>query len=193
MSIRLRTRLVPFILLICAAMPASGQESDSPIWTTQPTHIDRSKQTYERLPAKVAVRDTRIWIVVPERIRVLDSRSFSVGDTTYELAHIRPVKAKRLCQAVEGGRWNCGRMASIFLGNLVRGKRLLCDVTQQSKRVALANCVIGTRDVAAAIVAQGYGKAENDPTLLSTQADAQKLGAKGLWRNPTCTLDFDRC
>ena len=179
-------------LMSCLSL-AKAQESDDPIWTTQPTHIDRTKQTYERLPAKVVPRDSRIWIVVPQRIKVLDSRSFSVGDIVYEIDHIRPVRSKRLCQAIEGGRWACGRMASIFLGNLVRGKRLLCDVAQGGETVKLSHCVIGSRDVAAAIVSQGYGMAVGDEALLSVQSTAQNLAAKGLWRNPKCSADFDTC
>ena len=194
MSVKHYPGILPILLLFSIAGPALGQQdSDAAIWTTQPTHIDRSKQTYERLPSKAVAHDTRSWIVVPERIKVLDSRSFSVGDTVYELAHIRPVKSNRLCQAVEGGRWACGRMASIFLGNLVRNKRLLCDVVQSGKKMALTHCVIGSRDVASAIIDQGYGKAEGDDALLSAQAEAQRLAAKGLWRNPACTADFDRC
>ena len=178
------------VLILSAAPLVRAQQGDDPIWTTEPTRIDRSKQDYERLPAKVAPRDSRVWIVVPERIKVLDSRSFSVGDVVYEIADIRPVKAKRLCQAVEGGRWACGRMASIFLGNLVRGKRLLCDM---ERKMTLSHCVVGTRDVASAIVSQGYGLARDDAALLSVQAEAQRLAAKGLWRNPKCTVDFDSC
>lgn len=182
------------LVLLFVALPLAQAEEDSvPIWTTQPTRIDRSKQHYERLPAKAVQRDSRIWIVVPQRIKVLDSRSFSVGDIVYEINHIRPVRNKRLCQAIEGGRWACGRMASIFLGNLVRGKRLLCDVVQGEKKMTLSNCVIGSRDVASAIVSQGYGMAQGDETLLSVQSDAQRLAAKGLWRNPKCAADFDNC
>ena len=186
-----RSLLFSLAIFCLAAPPASAD--DDPIWTTQPTRIDRSKQTYERLPARTVVRDTRIWVVVPQRIKVLDSRSFAVGDTVYEFAHIRPVKSKRLCQAIEGGRWACGRMASIFLGNLVRGKRLLCDLEQKDRKMTLSHCVIGARDVASAIVSQGYGMADGDAALQSAQADAQKLAAKGLWRNPKCLTDFDGC
>jgi endonuclease YncB( thermonuclease family) len=191
--IMLRSVGLSLVLLISFLPVAQAQGSDDPIWTTQPTHIDRSKQSYERLPAKVVPRDSRIWIVVPQRIKVLDSRSFSVGDIVYEIDHVRPIKNKRICQAIEGGRWACGRMASIFLGNLVRGKRLLCDVEQGEKKMKLRHCVIGSRDVASAIVSQGYGMAMGDETLLSAQATAQKLAAKGLWRNPKCTADFDNC
>lgn len=181
------------LLVLPAAPSARAQQADDPIWTSQPVRVDRSKQRYERLPARVAPRDSRVWVVVPQRIKVLDSRSFSVGDTVYEIGHVRPVKAKRLCQAVEGGRWACGRMASIFLGNLVRGKRLLCDVRQERKKMTLSRCAIGTRDVASAIVSQGYGLALDDAALLAVQAEAQKLAAKGLWRNPNCAVDFDSC
>lgn len=184
----------PALVLLLSIVPfANAEQGEDAIWTSQPTHVDRSKQTYERLPARAVARDSRVWIVVPQRIKVLDSRSFSAGDRLYEFANLRPVRAKRICQAVEGGRWACGRMAAIFLGNLVRGKRLLCDVEQGAKTLKLSHCVIGTRDVAAAIVTQGYGMAVSDEALLSVQSSAQKLAAKGLWRNPKCTDDFDGC
>jgi endonuclease YncB( thermonuclease family) len=180
-------------VLLSAVSSVQAQDGDDPIWTTEPTRIERSKQNYERLPAKVVVRDTRAWLVVPNRIKVLDSRSFIAGDIVYEIDNVRPIKAKRLCQAVEGGRWACGRMASIFLGNLVRGKRLLCDIIQGKKKMTLSHCVLGQRDVASAIISQGYGMAVNDDALLSVQTEAQKLAAKGLWRNPKCAADFDKC
>jgi endonuclease YncB( thermonuclease family) len=189
----LRYQGISLVLLLFALSFARAEEGGDPIWTTQPTRIDRSKQHFERLPAKVLPRDTRIWIAVPARIKVIDSRSFNAGDVVYEIDHIHPVKNKRLCQAVEGGRWACGRMASIFLGNLVRGKRLLCDAVQSEKKMTLSHCVVGSRDVAAAIVGQGYGLAIGDESLLSVQAAAQKQAAKGLWRNPKCAADFDTC
>jgi endonuclease YncB( thermonuclease family) len=185
--------LLTLALFHSGSLAASAQQSDSPLWTTVPTRVDRARQSYERLPARQTARDSRIWLLVPERIKVIDSISFSFGDGVYQVAHIRPIPPKRLCQAIEGGRWACGRMASIFLGNLVRGKRLLCDVEQQGKKVMLDHCVIGSRDVAAAIVSQGFGMAEGDDALLAVQAEAQKLAAKGLWRNPKCTMEFDTC
>lgn len=189
----MRAFLLSLIVLSLGVAPPARAQQDDSIWTTQPTRIDRTKQAYERLPARTVARDTRIWLAVPERIKVLDSTSFSFNDTVYEIARLRPVRAKRLCRAIEGGRWACGRMASIFLGNMVRGKRLLCDVTQGAKKVSLDNCVIGSRDVAAAIVSQGYGLALDGVTLLATQAEAKKAAEKGLWRNPECAADFDGC
>ena len=48
---------LPLVLLMTFLPAAQAQESDDPIWTTQPTRIDRTKQTYERLPAKLVPRD----------------------------------------------------------------------------------------------------------------------------------------
>jgi endonuclease YncB( thermonuclease family) len=188
----LTTRIVVAFLLVAASI-TTGHGEDAPLWTEQPMRIDRSKQRFERLPAVKIARDSRLWLVVPSRITVLDSASFIIGEQQYQIANIRPVKPQRLCQAIEGGRWPCGRMASIFLGNLVRNKRLLCDISQAGKKLVLSNCVIGVRDVAVAIVANGYGLAEADKALLAAQTDAQKAHSKGLWRNPLCTTDFDNC
>lgn len=188
-----RHLLLFLALSVAIAPPVRAQDSDAPIWTTQPTRIDRSRQHYERLPARHVARDTRTWLAVPQRIKVLDSVTFTFDDRVYKIAHIRPVAPKRLCQALEGGRWPCGRMGSIFLGNLVRGKRLLCQTTQGDKAVELSRCAVGSRDVGAEIVRQGYGKAEADDDLLAVQAEAQKMASKGLWRNPECVADFDGC
>jgi endonuclease YncB( thermonuclease family) len=186
------TRIAVSLLLVAASV-TTGHGEDAPLWTEQPTRIDRSRQHYERLPAAKVAQDSRLWLMVPSRIKVLDSASFVIGEQQYQIAHIRPVKPKRLCQAIEGGRWPCGRMASIFLGNLVRSKRLLCDISQVGSKLMLSKCVIGTRDIAAAIVTNGYGMAEADKALLAVQTNAQKARAKGLWRNPLCDTDFDNC
>jgi endonuclease YncB( thermonuclease family) len=179
------------VVISLQANAAAGE--DDPIWTEKPTRIDRSRQQYERLPAAKVERDSRTWLLVPQRIKVLDSTSFSVGQHIYQIANLQPVKSKRICKAVEGGRWPCGRIASIFLGNLVRGKRLLCDIEQKGRKLILSHCVVGTRDIAGAIVTNGYGAAEKDEALLALQADAQKAASKGLWRNPECIADFDGC
>ncbi|MDB5555722.1 MAG: hypothetical protein JWL86_5706 [Rhizobium sp.] len=180
-------------LLLVSVSTVAGHGEDAPLWTEYPTRIDRSKQHYERLPAIKVAKDSRLWLVVPSRIRILDSASFAIGEQQYQIANIRPVKPGRLCQAVEGGRWACGRLASIFLGNIVRNKRLLCDISQAGKKLMLTNCTAGARDIAAAIVTSGYGMAEVDKALLAVQTDAQKARSKGLWRNPLCDTDFDNC
>ena len=182
------------ILVVAAALLAGNAHGEEdPLWTEKPTRVDRAQQHYERLPAVKIARDSRTWLVVPDRIKVIDSTSFAVGEAVYQIADLKPVKSKRICKAVEGGRWPCGRMASIFLGNLVRGKRLLCDIEQTGKKLVLSHCVIGTRDIGQAIIANGYAAAAKDEALLAVQTEAQKAKRKGLWRNPECTTNFDGC
>jgi len=189
----LSQRCIAVSLLLVVVSITEGRGEDAPLWTQHPTRIDRSKQHYERLPALTVAKDSRVWLVVPFRIKVLDSASFAIGEQQYQFANIRPVKPGRLCQAIEGGRWACGRIASIFLGNLVRNKRLLCDIRQAGKKLMLSNCIAGARDIATDIVTNGYGMAEADKVLLAAQADAQKARSKGLWRNPLCDTGFDTC
>jgi endonuclease YncB( thermonuclease family) len=188
-------RLLASFLTCVAVMPLDAnhvQADDDVLWTQHPVHIDRSKQNYERLPAVQHEIDTRLWVNVPDRIKVLDSASFSFDSKTYRIGKVHPVAMKRTCKDVVAGRWGCGRMAAIFLGNLVRGKRLLCDVKPGDKETVLNHCQLGTRDLAAAIISSGFGRAEDSDALAKTEELARSKKA-GLWRNADCSVDFDSC
>jgi endonuclease YncB( thermonuclease family) len=142
-------------------------------------------------PAEQAI-DTRVWVTVPDRIQVLDSARFSFAGRPYRIAGVKPVQLARICRDVDMGRWSCGRMAGIFLGNLVRGKRLLCDVTAGAGETVLDRCQSTTKDLAAEIVANGYGRADGDGSL-ATMEELARTKRAGLWRNPDCIVDFDHC
>ncbi|MBL0370546.1 hypothetical protein JJB09_00765 [Rhizobium sp. KVB221] len=182
--------------LICAvpavALCALPAVADDTLWTQEPTRIDKSKQHFERLPPLTKPVDGRIWLQVSERIVVLDSVRFSMDDKVYRIGGIHPVKPRRICKQQDGSRWHCGRMAAINLGNLVRGNRLLCDVTADDKETILSNCLSKTRNIGTEIVARGYGRADGEGPLAEIQLDAQRNGS-GLWRNPACKIDFDNC
>jgi endonuclease YncB( thermonuclease family) len=172
-----------------ASSAIAGEEN---LWPQHPVRIDRSKQHYERLPAAQQAIDTRVWINIPARIKVLDSARFSFEGKLYRIANVHPVALKRICRDREAGRWPCGRLAGIFLGNLVRGKRLLCDVVAGDKETVLGRCQSGLRNIAAEIVAKGFGRADGDDALTSTEELARSKQV-GLWRNPDCVADFDHC
>lgn len=185
--------LASLLIGSCCVLPeASLAQSDDVPWTQEPVRIDRSKQHYERLPAVSHDIDTRLWIVVPDRINVLDSARFSFGDHIYRIGGVHAVSMKRFCRDKEAGRWSCGRMAAIFLGNLVRGKRLLCSATPGKAETILNDCRIGARDPAVEIVSAGFGRADNAGKLQVAE-EAARAKQAGLWRNPDCTTDFDGC
>ena len=186
----------PFLCFIAGALMSSsttaGHADEDILWPQSPIRIDKSQQHYQRLPAIQVAIDRRTWLVVPPRITVLDSARFSADGKIYHIADIHPVQPKRLCKSMQGGHWGCGRIAAILLGNLVRDKRLLCDVTPGDKEVALHRCASGNKDVAEEILSQGFGRVNDDSPLLPFQGEGQKNGA-GLWRDPDCKLDFDKC
>lgn len=189
-----RSKLISLSLIhLCLLFPAtSSRADDDALWTRVPTRIDRSKQHFERLPAVTTAIDRRAWLVVPPRIMVLDSARFTADGKTYHIADIRPVNAKRLCKSIDGGRWGCGRMGSILLGNLVRDKRLLCDVAAGEKETVLNNCLSGKTNVAREILSRGFGWVDTSSPLIGFQLEGQAKAA-GLWRNPDCKLDVARC
>jgi endonuclease YncB( thermonuclease family) len=171
---------------------APGAAEENNLWPQTPVRIDRSKQHYERLPAVQVAIDRRTWFIVPPRIMVLDSARFSADGKIYHISDIRPVQPKRLCDSIGGGKWGCGRLAAILLGNLVRGRKLLCTVVPGEKETVLERCGSGNKDVAAEILTKGFGHVGEGSPLAAFQAEGQKTGA-GLWRNPDCKLDFDHC
>jgi endonuclease YncB( thermonuclease family) len=188
-------RLPVAVLLTCIVLSAgivTANAGDDVPWTERPVKVDRSKQTYQRLPSSQQPTDTRIWLSVPDRIRLIDSASFSIGSKVYRIGGIHPVAVTRFCKDPEAGRWSCGRLAGVLLGNLVRSTRLLCEVAPSASETVLRRCRSGTKDVAREIVAAGFGRADGDSTLTGVEALARSNKA-GLWRNPACLSDFDHC
>lgn len=165
---------------------------DDILWPESPIRIDRSRQHYQRLPALQKPVDKRVWITVPSRITILDGARFSFDGKTYRIDRIRPISTTRICHDDDGTRWTCGRAAAVLLGNLVRGKRLLCDLASGDKENVLDRCESGTRDVAAEILASGLGRTDAEGILRTAQELARRRQA-GLWKNPQCVIDFDHC
>jgi len=186
----LPTAALAVTMLSCAIVTANA--GDDVPWTEHPVKVDKSKQTYERLPANQQPIDTRIWLSVPDRVRLIDGASFSIAGKVYRIGGVHPVALARMCRDAEAGRWSCGRLAGILLGNLIRSTRLLCEAVPSPSETVLKRCQSGTKDVAREIVATGFGRADGDGTLTSVEALA-RANKVGLWRNPACLADFDHC
>lgn len=83
-------------------------------------------------------------------------------------------------------------MASIFLGNMVRGKRLNCDAASKPGKTVIIDCIAGTRNIAREIVAKGFGRSTGDGELKILELKAIKEKA-GIWDNPACMSTFETC
>ncbi len=171
---------------------ASNVGPQDNVWVSDPVRIDRSKQTYQRLPSRIVIEQRQTGLDVPIRISVIDSGSFSFDATTYRVKGIIPIGLKRVCHGAEGHRWTCGRMAALFLGNMVRGKRLNCDVAPKIKTTVTIDCIAGTKNIAREIVAKGFGRSNGDKELKILERKAIKDKA-GIWENPACVSMFETC
>ena len=179
---------VPLVFLSVGAAAAG----DDVLWPQNPIRIDRSKQHYERLPPLRQAIDKRIWVLVPQRITVIDGGGFSFEGKSFRIGLIHPISVKRICNNRDGTRWTCGRMAAILLSNLVRGKRLLCDIAPGPKATTLNDCQSGAKNIAAEIISNGLARTDA-AGLLQTAQDLARKKRTGLWRNPDCAIDFDHC
>ncbi|OLP54430.1 hypothetical protein BJF92_03180 [Rhizobium rhizosphaerae] len=126
-------------------------ESGSLLWTTQPTRIDISRQTYERLPARLPpappVETDPVRFFANHEVIVIDNASFSWRGTTYRIDGIAPLPRKAVCKDVEGRRNACGLRAFKALDNALRGKSVACRPV--GAETTLVSCRIGQRDLAA--------------------------------------------
>lgn len=185
--------MVVAALLLSSLIHNSALRAEEQVpWTEKPVHIDRSKQTFERLPPREMQTDPRQWLVVPARIEVIDGVSFAFSNKTYRLAGLKSIDRKHMCKMIEGGRWACGRMAAIFLGNLVRGKRLLCEINEGPEIVMLDNCQVPGKVISEAVLKAGYAWSSTDDGGSPAEAFAKANGV-GLWRNPACMDRPDAC
>lgn len=180
------------VFTLLSVSPVDATAGEDLLWPQYPVRIDRSKQTYERLPPVQTAIDSRTWLIVPVRIKVPDSASFIANGQIYRMKGIHPVDAGRICKGGGTGRWPCGRMSAIYFGNLVRGKRVLCNEEIVGDTHLLSACQVGPHRIAEAVIAAGFGVAVDDAALSLLEAKARQDG-KGLWRDPGCEADFDHC
>jgi endonuclease YncB( thermonuclease family) len=85
-----------------------------------------------------------------------------------------------------GAEWPCGTAASAAMAELVKDKRVTCDLTgRHSYGRPLGRCRIGKTDLAAWMVAQGWAVVDPrfEQTYLPQQAEA-KAARRGVWAGP---------
>lgn len=172
--------------------PLADDSTNDPVWTQKPVRVDRKKQNYQRLPAKIMIVERQTVIDVPRRVVVVDSASFAFDGIRYQIANIKPIALKRICRGGDGHRWTCGRQGALFLGKLVRGKRMFCEITAAAGPAKVIGCTVGIHDLAGEIVTNGYGQASGDAALIDLQAKAIAKKS-GIWDNPACVSNFEAC
>ncbi|MGE0022675.1 MAG: thermonuclease family protein [Hyphomicrobium sp.] len=124
----------------------------------------------ERDPSKL---EGRAVAVTGDKLRV--------AGTLIVIDGIEAPEAGQSCQR-QSGAWRCGTAAREALANLVRGRRITCDILSDDGERKEARCYVGGRDVAEAMVRNGHVFAEGGflsrYASVEGEAEAEKLG---LW------------
>ncbi len=178
-----RTAVLALILQSVFVTAGLGEDS---IWTSKPVRVDPARQNFERLPEKVMGVEGGEPVSFPIKIEMHDSASFSANGAEFILKDLKGLAANRLCRSETGMRWSCGSEARAFVGNLFRGRTLICKVERQPGKVLLSRCRNNRLDIPSEIIARGFAfpNAENgelEPALMKAKAHAQ-----GVWKDVAC-------
>lgn len=184
--------VVPLLLSVWLAVPAGAGAAEAPpshprtapLWPLRPVHVDRSKETRERIGAEDRPAPApRIVFHGDGRLR---DDVFVVSPTRRVRLHgIRPVPADRLCTTVEGRRWACGLRARAVLSALVFGRTLVCrPIGDPSATPPTVDCTVDGASLSRTLVAGGWCDLDADGAadpLLAAALDRAKRGGLGLW------------
>lgn len=125
---------------------------------------------------------------------VIDGDTIEVADTRIRLFGIDAPEKRQNCQS-DNGDWPCGQVALLELSNRLQGKSVTCTEhgRDRYKRV-IATCEMGTEDMGAWMVGQGWALAYRHYSLAYEQDEERaKQAGNGVWRgNFTNPWDWRR-
>ena len=118
----------------------------------------------------------------PTQIRVVDANTLILGNRAVQLAGVRATERGAICVATGGTRFDCGAAAANALAAIVRGSAIDCALngSGQSGR-PLAMCSAGGRDIALAMVAAGWARADVGMPGLGDAERVARVERRGLW------------
>ncbi|MET3614932.1 endonuclease YncB(thermonuclease family) [Rhizobium aquaticum] len=185
-------RLIVSAALWLFVLTSSALAQDA-VWTSKPVRVEPSRQNFERLPTLMLGVEGGVSISFPLRIDMQDSTSFAANGVNYQIKDLIPVASSRLCQTQAGVRWSCGKQASIFVGNLFRGKTLACKVERKADHIALSGCRDLRMEISKEIVAQGFAFPDGGNGDLQTTAMSARERRAGVWNDADCLNALHSC
>ena len=115
---------------------------------------------------------------------VIDADSIIIKGTNIRLQGIDAPEIKQLCRRGGGVNWGCGKLADAALRDKLGNKVVTCSWTKQDKYGrALGTCYLGSENINAWIVAEGWALAyrQYSTVYVVVEENAQAAG-KGIWR-----------
>jgi endonuclease YncB( thermonuclease family) len=116
--------------------------------------------------------------------RVVDGDTIEIGTTRIRLEGIDAPEAGQTCKRKWIGTWSCGSAAISALAKLVTGQVVACDSRGLDKYGrTLGVCFVGTQDINAEMVRQGYAWAfvKYSDSYVKEEAAAKAAGI-GIWQ-----------
>lgn len=117
--------------------------------------------------------------------QVIDGDTLQIGSDTVQLWGIDAPELGQTCLN-QARRWRCGLEAAYALRKSIGGSAVECEIRDRgNESPAIGVCRAGTKDLAEALLLQGYAVAAPDgpPGYLTAQETA-KTASLGLWRGP---------
>ena len=112
----------------------------------------------------------------------IDGDTLSMESYRLHLFGIDAPEAAQHC-IKEGVPYPCGAEATAFLAGLVAGQQVICTVRGHEPEQALANCVVGGRDLAALLVEAGWALALPQTSRQYVAYEEQARAAqRGVWQ-----------
>lgn len=109
---------------------------------------------------------------------IIDAQTVKIEGRTFQLAGIEAPGLMADCRGNTKAE-TCGEQAARALRGLIRSRPIRCDTEEEGARLAV--CYVGGRELAAELVATGYGRA-SDGRYADFEEHARLLGA-GFWAN----------
>ncbi|EJC82433.1 hypothetical protein Rleg4DRAFT_4146 [Rhizobium leguminosarum bv. trifolii WSM2297] len=114
------------------------------------------------------------------RPAVENAGMLSFGERRLQLAGIVPTPADKICGPT-GRQWPCGMLAKTALRQLLRNRSIACDLeTAEWKETVTTACRLGTQDLGAWLVENGWAEAAAGSPLAWAAEKARQAG-KGLY------------
>ncbi len=102
-------------------------------------------------------------------------------EVSITIAGIEPLEPEAQCSRDEGGQWPCGMAARTAFRSLLRGRALDCDLPSGERGDALTvACRLGTTDLGAWLVENGWARAAPDSSYAGLEAQARS-GGRGIF------------
>ena len=172
------------ILMTGISVRAAEPETGPPVWTLAPTHIDREKQTYDRLPAHDP-NGGYVPVVVDRPVRFASDGSFTIGGQPARIAGVALPDRQTLCETPTGGRWACGlRAVNAYIALLVAPGLQCLQSSPTGGAVNQLKCQRSKEDIAERLVGDGWASAEVDAeSVLKLREQSARAARLGLWQD----------